>query len=103
MNDNKAKAFLKKISVKLAILLGSTVGFQSTSAAVQTPQGMPSDNPTAQTSVSEKSWKLPGKLVLKKTNAGVKLIALHSSHSSHASHGSHGSHSSHSSHASRAM
>jgi hypothetical protein len=106
VSDQGTKKFFKRISAKLAVLLGGTVAFVN-SAALVTPQhvsSLPSSNNVATTATGGR--RLPEKLVLRKTSKGLKMIAQHSSHASHASHSSHsshGSHSSHSSHASRAI
>jgi hypothetical protein len=103
MMDDKAKMFLKHISAKLALLLGGAIAVQNSSAMVQPSNIEPGIPKTTETAITNNSYKLPAKLILKKTNSGLQMIAQHSSHSSHASHASHSSHSSHSSHASRAV
>lgn len=97
------KTFFQRISGKLALLLGGTLVVGGASASTGHP-GLPTDalndlRPPGSTVFG----KLRSKLVLRKSNNALRLIAEHSSHGSHASHGSHGSHSSHSSHSSRAI
>jgi hypothetical protein len=101
--DDQLKGFLKRISARLALLLGGAVALNSSAAIAGTQQPSPPTSETTQVTSSGQVRRLPAKLILKKTNGGLKMIAQHSSHSSHASHASHASHSSHSSHASRAV
>ena len=114
MDEQTLRAFFRRISTKLALLLGGTVAFSNSSPLVASPTlPVPSEN-TSRVIQPGSDHRLPSKLVLRKTNKGLKMIAQHSSHSSHASHAiarvsclhtriSHSSHSSHSSHASRAI
>jgi len=100
MEQSNINAFFKRIAAKLAILLGGAVVFGNTVTQADTAGfSAPPEGSNLRLTTSE-SRKIPAKLVLRKTKAGLKMIAQHSSHSSHASHASHGSHGSHASHAS---
>ena len=94
------KSFFQRISGKLALLLGGTLVAGSASASISHPSlpVEPSNDVRPPDSVT--FGKLRSKLVLRKANNALRLIAQHSSHSSHSSHASHASHGSHSSHAS---
>lgn len=102
MDEQKLRAFFRRISGRLAILLGGTVAFSNSAPLVASTTVPSSVSGTQQVVESGITRKMPTKLVLRKTSKGLKMIAQHSSHSSHASHASHASHSSHASHASHA-
>jgi len=103
---DELKPFFKRISGKLALLLGGTLVVGGASASVSHPALRTASLNDLRPLDFAFFGKLRSKLVLQKSNNALRLIAQHSSHSSHgshASHGSHGSHSSHSSHSSRAI
>jgi hypothetical protein len=96
------KAFFQRISGKLALLLGGTLVVGSASASISHPSLPVEPSNDLRPSNSIAFGKLRSKLVLRKANNTLRLIAQHSSHSSHSSHASHASHSSHASHGSHA-
>jgi hypothetical protein len=94
------KAFFERISAKLALLLGGALVVGSASASISHPSLPTESLNDLRPPDSIVFSKLRSKLVLRKSNNTLRLIAQHSSHSSHASHASHASHGSHASHAS---
>ena len=82
------RAFFRRISSKLALLLGGTVAFSNSSPLIASPTLPPPSENTSRVIEPGTHHRLPSKLVLRKTNKGLKMIAQHSSHSSHASHAS---------------
>jgi hypothetical protein len=100
MDEQKVQLFFRRISTKLAVLLGSSVAFSNSASLIASPSLSASTDNNSRVLEPGKIRSMPNKLVLKKTTNGFKMIAQHSSHASHASHASHGSHASHASHAS---